>query len=132
MDSYLEIVDRVLSNGHLEPNRTGVSAYTIVNAEFVHNMSKGFPLITTKKMASKSIRVELEGFIKGETNKQWFKDRECNILNDWCNPTRVPYGTDAFSKKQMADENDLGPIYGWQWRHWGAKYVDERSDYSNQ
>ncbi len=132
MDSYLEIVDRVLSKGDLKKNRTGVSAYTVVGAEFVHDMSQGFPLITTKKMASKSIRVELEGFINGETSKQWFKDRECNIWNDWCNPSRVPYGTDAFSQKQMADENDLGPIYGWQWRHWGAEYIDERSDYSNK
>ncbi len=121
-DSYLSLCDRILTEGFKKPNRTGISAFTVAGAEIRHDMSQGFPLLTTKKVAHKSMRVELEGFIQGVTDKKWFQDRNCTIWNEWCNPKKVPYGTDEGSKMKMAQERDLGPIYGFQWRHKGAKY----------
>ena len=106
-----------------------------------HDMSDGsFPLLTTKRVAFKTMSVELEGFIKGITSKQWYKDRGCNIWNEWCNPQKVPYPAADMSEKSrklvleaMAAEDDLGPaVYGAAWRnfrdpnsHPGAQGVDQ-------
>ena len=77
-------------------------------------MTKGFPLLTTKHMPHKVIWIELEGFIKGIVHKQWYKDRGCNIWNEWSNPLND-------------DDNDLGPIYGYQWRRFNHVY-DENDE----
>jgi thymidylate synthase len=122
MQQYLNLVERILREGVLKPNRTGVSAYTIVGAMFEHDMEQGFPVLTTKKMGIKSIATELEFFIKGYTDKSWLQERGCTIWDEWCNQQKVPYGTDEETKKKMRDEKDLGPIYGFQWRHFGAEY----------
>ena len=132
MEQYLNLVQRILDEGQIKENRTGVAAITIPGTIFEHDMSKGFPLVTTKKMAHKSIRVELEGFIKGVTDKEWFKEKGCNIWDRWCSPEKVPYGHDEETKKRMLEERDLGPIYGFQWRHSGADYRGYNSDYTGQ
>lgn len=120
---YLDIVKHILANGTVKSNRTGIDTISVSGYMFEYNMAEGFPLLTTKQMAWKTIRVELEGFIKGITDKQWFKDRGCNIWNEWCNPTKVQYGNDKVSQAKMKDENDLGPIYGYQWRNWNGRYM---------
>jgi thymidylate synthase len=79
-------------------------------------MSEGFPLLTIKKVPFKIMAIELEGFIKGITNKNWFQNRNCHIWDEWCNPRKVPYGNDEETKRQMLEEDDLGMIYGSQWR----------------
>src|SRR3989344_1187978 len=132
MESYLNIVKEILTKGQRKENRTGVDTIVIDGAIFKHDMQEGFPLLTTKKMATKVIRVELEGFIKGITDKKWYKERGCNIWNEWGNPQMAPYGHDAESRKRMAEERDLGPIYGWQWRHFGAEYLGHDADYSEK
>lgn len=132
MKEYLDIVRRILNEGELKENRTGVDTIAIAGATFEHDMSVGFPLLTTKKMAHKSIRVELEGFIKGITDKKWFQERGCKIWDEWCNPQKVPYGHDEETKKKMFEERDLGPIYGFQWRHFNADYDNYNSDYSGK
>lgn len=113
---YLDLVQKILNEGVRKENRTGVDTLAIAGACIEHDMSEGFPLLTTKKMFFKGVKVELEGFIKGIRSKQWFKDRGCNIWSEWCNPRKVPYGNDAESKVKMAAEDDLGLIYGVQWR----------------
>lgn len=113
---YLELVQKILSEGIRKENRTGVDTLAIAGAMIEHDMSEGFPLLTTKKMPFKSIRVELEGFIKGIRSKKWFQDRGCTIWDEWCNPKKVTYGNDAESKAKMKAEDDLGLIYGVQWR----------------
>jgi thymidylate synthase len=86
-------------------------------------MAEGFPLLTTKKIAFRLVASELEFFIKGKTDKEWLKQRNNHIWDEWCSPDIVPYNSNDPQKKQsMKDENDLGPIYGWQWRNFGAKY----------
>ena len=66
---------------------------------------------------------ELEFFIKGVTDKEWLKERKNHIWDEWCSPDKVAYAHDEATKKKMMEERELGPIYGWQWRHFGAKYA---------
>lgn len=132
MQSYLNIVRRVLEQGEQKSNRTGVDTIAVAGAYFEHDMSTGFPLLTTKKMPFKVIASELEFFIKGLTDKQWLKDRNNHIWDEWASPKKAPYGHDEASKKRMAEERDLGPIYGFQWRHFNADYTNYSDDYTNK
>ncbi len=142
MKSYLDIVKNVLDNGVLKKNRTGISAYTLPNIVFSHNMENGFPLLTTRQMPFKSMAVELNGFIQRITSKQWYKDRKCNFWNEWASPVATHKAVlnrgdekdfksdktynDAV-KKEAKINDDLGPIYGYQWRKFGEVY-DEDDD----
>lgn len=132
MKSYLDIVRHILDNGEVKENRTGVNAITVAGIKFEHDMADGFPLLTTKKVPFKSMRVELEFFIKGLTDKKWLQDRRCTIWDEWANPKKAPYGHDTESKAKMAEERDLGPVYGFQWRYYDASYDNYDSDYSGQ
>ncbi len=109
MKSYLDIVQKVLDKGKLKGNRTGVRTLVVPNVHFSHDMSEGFPLLTTKKIAVRSMAVELEGFIGGVTDKSWYQERKCKIWDEWSNP-------------KSTDKNDLGPIYGYQWRNFNQSY----------
>jgi thymidylate synthase len=123
MYAYLEIVRRILEQGVRKPNRTGVDALTLPGAMFEHDMKDGFPLLTTKAMPFRLIASELEFFIKGITDKEWLRSRNNHIWDDWCSPEKVPYGHDPATREKMSAERELGPIYGWQWRNFGAKYI---------
>ena len=117
---YLRLLRRILEEGEVKKNRTGIDTIALAGATIEHDMSEGFPLLTTKKVAFKSIKVELEGFIKGIRSKKWFQERGCTIWNEWCNPKKVPYSHDEETKKRMLEEDDLGPIYGVQWRNFSS------------
>lgn len=132
MRAYLDIVQHILSTGTEKTDRTGTGTLAIAGVMFEHDMSAGFPLLTTKKMPFKIIATELEFFIKGITDKQWLKDRNCHIWDEWCNPKKVAYGHDEETKKRMAEERDLGPVYGFQWRHFNAPYENWESDYAGK
>lgn len=144
MQAYLDILDNIMTNGKdLRMNRTGVPDIGLsAGAVFEHDMSTGFPLVTTKKMGLKNIATELEFFLNGITDKKWLQDRKCHIWDEWANPVKVeqkysiatsklPNLTDT-EKTQilnsiMDSERDLGPIYGFQWRHFGGEYVWEEN-----
>lgn len=132
MKAYLDIVRQILDQGERKANRTGVDALTVAGCMFEHDMADGFPLLTTKKMFLRLVAVELEFFIRGLADKEWLKARNCHIWDEWANPTKAPYGHDEESKAHMAAERDLGPIYGFQWRHFNAPYVSFDSDYAGQ
>jgi len=132
MRAYLDIVKNVLENGEKVSTRQGTAAYTIAGAIFEHDMSKGFPLLTTKKMPFRLISTELEFFINGITDKKWLLDRNNHIWDEWASPKKAPYGHDEISKKRMLEERDLGPIYGFQWRHFNAKYENYDTDYTGK
>ena len=122
---YANLLEKIHKEGTWEKTRTGTDAKTIVGAMIQHDMKEGFPLLCCKKHPFKVIAVELEGFLKGIRSKKWFQERGCNIWNEWCNPQKVPYGTDDETKKKMLEENDLGRIYGAQWRDFqGVKNID--------
>jgi thymidylate synthase len=123
MKSYLEIVRKILSEGVRKENRTGIAALTIPGMMFEHDRKDGFPLLTTKQVPLRLVASELEFFIRGLTDKQWLIDNNNHIWDEWCSPDKVPYGHDPATKLRMKQERDLGPVYGWQWRHFGATYV---------
>lgn len=140
MKAYLDILENIMTNGKdLRMNRTGIPDIGLsAGAVFEHDMSTGFPLVTTKKMGLKNIATELEFFLYGITDKRWLQDRKCHIWDEWANPVKVeqkyniatnnlPNLTDneknTIRNSIMDSERDLGPIYGFQWRHFGGEYV---------
>ncbi|MDO8499041.1 MAG: thymidylate synthase [bacterium] len=130
MRSYLDIVQKVLDQGERKINRTGTDAIAIAGAIFEHDMAAGFPMLTTKKVPFKLVASELEFFIKGLTDKQWLLDRNNHIWDEWASPLKVPYAHDAATKQKMLGERELGPIYGFQWRHFNADYKNYDTDYT--
>ena len=103
MEQYLELCRHVLKNGTRKEDRTGTGTISTFGYQMRIDLSKGFPLLTTKKLHIKSIIYELLWFIKGDTNIKFLQDNGVRIWNEW------------------ADENgNLGPVYGHQWRKWEA------------
>ncbi|MDY5824203.1 MAG: thymidylate synthase [Candidatus Coprenecus sp.] len=114
MQNYLDLLEYVDNHGVIKKDRTGTGTKSIFGYQLRFNLSKGFPLLTTKRVHLRSIIYELLWFIKGETNIKYLNDHKVTIWNEW------------------ADENgELGPVYGHQWRSWPApdgRTIDQLSD----
>ncbi|MBP9761258.1 MAG: thymidylate synthase [Candidatus Magasanikbacteria bacterium] len=132
MQSYLNIVQHILTHGAPKTDRTGTGTIAVAGHMFAHDMAQGFPLLTTKKMPFSVIASELEFFIQGKTDKHWLQEKKNHIWDEWAHPQKAPYGHDEAAKKRMLEERDLGPVYGFQWRHFGAPYDNFDTDYSGK
>jgi thymidylate synthase len=118
MQQYLDLLRHILDKGAQKHDRTGTGTISCFGYQMRFDLQKGFPLVTTKKVHTKSIIHELLWFLKGETNTKYLKENNVSIWDEW------------------ADENgELGPVYGKQWRSWegkDGKVVDQISDLVKQ
>eukprot|EP00596_Hydrurales_sp_CCMP1899_P010578 CAMPEP_0119038076 /NCGR_PEP_ID=MMETSP1177-20130426/6775_1 /TAXON_ID=2985 /ORGANISM="Ochromonas sp, Strain CCMP1899" /LENGTH=316 /DNA_ID=CAMNT_0007000179 /DNA_START=515 /DNA_END=1465 /DNA_ORIENTATION=- len=125
---YLDIVKDIISNGVLRGDRTGTGTLSKFGVQMRFNLRNGvFPLLTTKKVFWRGVAEELLWFVKGCTNGKELGDKGIHIWDG--NGSREFLDSRGL---QHREEGDLGPVYGFQWRHFGAEYKDMHTDYNNQ
>lgn len=124
---YLNLIKKVLNEGVLKEDRTNTGILSYFGYQMRFNIENSFPLLTTKKMFLRGIIEELLWFINGKTNAKLLQDKKVHIWD--LNSSREFLDNNGLSHYE---EGDCGPIYGFNFRHYGAEYIDCNSDYSFQ
>ena len=114
MKQYLDLIKHVQENGIEKGDRTGTGTKSVFGYQMRFDLSKGFPMLTTKKLHLKSIIHELLWFLKGDTNIAYLKENGVKIWDAWAD-----------------EKGDLGPVYGHQWRNWNSEGLDQISEVIN-
>jgi thymidylate synthase len=142
---YQDLLQDILDNGVVKTDRTGTGTISVFGRQIRHRMSQGFPLLTTKKMAWKTMVTELLWFLKGDTNIRYLVNNNCNIWNGdaykryervWNWDLDEPLPMEQFIERIKTDNEfakvwgELGPIYGRQWREWDG--VDQIRNLINE
>jgi dihydrofolate reductase/thymidylate synthase len=124
---YLNLIQQIMDEGVANDDRTGVGTISVFGQMMRFDLKKSFPLLTTKRVFWRGVVEELLWFIRGDTNGEHLSEKGIKIWDG--------NGSREFLDKRglgHREEGDLGPVYGFQWRHFGAKYVDMHTDYSGQ
>ena len=133
---YQMLLEYILGNGVEKKDRTGTGTISVFGTQIRHDMSDGFPLLTTKRIPVKTMMTELKWFLKGDTNIKYLVDNGCNIwngdaYNKYCKAHPSEYEDDMFTQEEFIEHikedesfaknwGELGPIYGKQWRDWNG------------
>lgn len=124
---YINLIDNIMNRGILKSDRTGTGTKSLFGNMLRFSLvNNTLPLLTCKYISFKTIVTELLWFLQGRTDNKWLKDRNVHIWDRDCSKTTL------ISRGLKLEEDDIGPGYGFQWRHFGAEYVNCKTDYTDQ